>query len=91
MTSAAWLPRIVSWFVDVHLDDGVNPDPEEEEKDITSQIQGLYAAAQDGVRSSQQVLMISFGVSLLLTGDMLAAEHNANVKNLWEAIRWSCR
>jgi len=63
---ATWLPRIVYWFVDVHLDDGVNSDPEEEEKDITGQVQGLYAAAQDGMCSSHQVLMTDFGVSLLL-------------------------
>jgi hypothetical protein len=56
--SAAWLPRVIAWFIDVHLDDGVNPDPEEEEMRTIGQVRGLYAAAHDGVRSPHQVFMV---------------------------------
>ncbi|KAF8068970.1 hypothetical protein FPV67DRAFT_1414491 [Lyophyllum atratum] len=51
---ASWLPRIVDWYIDIITDDGVGQDPEEEEKSTIGQIQGLYAAAQDGVRSTPQ-------------------------------------
>ncbi|GLB42281.1 putative ion transmembrane transport [Lyophyllum shimeji] len=51
---ASWLVRIVSWYIDIVEDDGIGQDPEEEEKSTIGQIQGLYAAAQDGVRSAHQ-------------------------------------
>jgi hypothetical protein len=55
--SATWLSRVVLWFIDTHLDDGVNPDPEEEQMRTIGQLRGLYATAHDGVRSPNQVFM----------------------------------
>ncbi|KAG6812874.1 hypothetical protein H0H92_015802 [Tricholoma furcatifolium] len=49
-----WLARVIDWYLDLYTDDGIGPDPEEEEKGTIGQIQGLYAAAQDGVRSASQ-------------------------------------
>ncbi|KAG5721509.1 Unc-80 like protein [Termitomyces sp. T112] len=49
-----WLAQIVRWCIDIYTDDGTSFDPEEEQKSTTSQIQGLYAAAQDGIRSTTQ-------------------------------------
>lgn len=57
-TRAAWLPCIISWFIDVHLDDDME-DTEVEEKSSVGQLQGLYAAALDGVQSSHQVYIQS--------------------------------
>ncbi|KAF5379141.1 hypothetical protein D9615_005965 [Tricholomella constricta] len=51
---AAWLGRIVDWYIDTSVDDEIGQDPEEEEKSTIGQLQGLYAAAQDGVRSTPQ-------------------------------------
>ncbi|KAF9467893.1 hypothetical protein BDZ94DRAFT_914598 [Collybia nuda] len=51
---AVWLPRVVSWFIDLYLEDEIGQDPEVEEKSSVGQLQGLYAAAQDGVQSSHQ-------------------------------------
>ncbi|KAG5351484.1 hypothetical protein C0989_006338 [Termitomyces sp. Mn162] len=49
-----WLAQIVRWCIDIYTDDGTSFDPEEEQKSTTSQIQVLYAAAQDGIRSTTQ-------------------------------------
>ncbi|KAG5646355.1 hypothetical protein DXG03_003678 [Asterophora parasitica] len=51
---APWLNRIVNWYIDVNMDDEIGQDPEVEEKSTIGQLQGLYAAAQDGVRSTPQ-------------------------------------
>ncbi|RDB29723.1 hypothetical protein Hypma_014167 [Hypsizygus marmoreus] len=51
---APWLTRVVAWYTDFGVDDDVGQDPEEEENQTIGQIQGLYAAAQDGVRSTHQ-------------------------------------
>lgn len=58
MYSAPWVSRVILWFIDVHLDDGINPDPEEEEMRTIGQVRGLYAAAHDGVRSPYQVCVV---------------------------------
>ncbi|KAG6901982.1 hypothetical protein C0995_005941 [Termitomyces sp. Mi166 len=54
LKSTSWLVQIVGWCIDIHTDDGTGPDPEEEEKGTIGQIQELYTAAQDGVRSTTQ-------------------------------------
>ncbi|KAG6856950.1 hypothetical protein H0H87_011936 [Tephrocybe sp. NHM501043] len=54
LKSAAWLVRVVDWYIDIYADDGSGPDPAEEEKSTIGQIQALYAAAHDGVRSTAQ-------------------------------------
>ncbi|KAG6850090.1 hypothetical protein H0H93_001223 [Arthromyces matolae] len=51
---ADWLVRIVDWYIDIHTDDGTGSNPEEEETSTIGQIRGLYAAAQDGIRSTAQ-------------------------------------
>ncbi|KAG6915507.1 hypothetical protein DXG01_011132 [Tephrocybe rancida] len=68
--SAPWLVRVVDWYVDLYADDG--PDPEEEEKSTIGQIQGLYAAAHDGVQSIPQRR------STMLLSQSLQKSHSAD-------------
>ncbi|TFK72480.1 hypothetical protein BDN72DRAFT_957330 [Pluteus cervinus] len=51
---AAWLPKVVSWFITYLSDDDVIDEADEELQLSIGQLQGLYIAAQDGVRSSQK-------------------------------------
>lgn len=50
-----WLSRVVSWFVNYYAGDILNEDSDLEVTESVERIQGLYAAAQDGVRPSHKV------------------------------------
>ncbi|KAG6885182.1 hypothetical protein C0993_005089 [Termitomyces sp. T159_Od127] len=52
LSSISWLVQAVGWCIDIYRDDYL--DPEEEEESTIDQIQGLYLAAQDSVRSMTQ-------------------------------------
>lgn len=53
--SAPWLLQTVGWYIDIYADDSF--DREEEEKSTIGQIHGLYLAAEDGIRSTSQVIL----------------------------------
>lgn len=51
--SASWLPQIVSWFIAYDRDDEMHGSMETELEEYIRQIQALYAAARDGIRTSK--------------------------------------
>ena len=58
LISASWLPQVISWFIDLTHGIESSQDPEEEEETMVDRIQGLYAAALDGIRSAHQVFHV---------------------------------
>ncbi|KAJ7591203.1 hypothetical protein C8J56DRAFT_858679 [Mycena floridula] len=63
LKSAPWLSRVVSWFVQYHMDDDDDLDFDEEFTDSINQLQAMYSAARAGSRSTkkqrQSIMLLS--------------------------------
>ncbi|KAG5636833.1 hypothetical protein H0H81_006660 [Sphagnurus paluster] len=83
---APWLVRVIDWLSDASTDDGFAEEAEVEERSTIGQIQGLYAAALDGINSTGQrrsTMFLSKSMRKVQIKDEASKETSANISDLF--------